>query len=123
MLSLALELQDELGAVDNKLEKLPADVVERSIVNNIYGGTVFIAGSDQNITQINNIHVEPHNAIELTNALKLLGFHAPDISKLQGAIEEDKAMHGETSIGDNVRSWLKQIGKTIGRCRLPRLSG
>jgi hypothetical protein len=115
VLSLALELQDELGAVDNKLEKLPAEVVERSIVNNIYGGTVFIAGSEQNITQIGNIHVGPHDIIELTNALKVLGLNASDISKLQSAIEEDKPNHGETSIGDNVRSWLKQIGKTIGK--------
>jgi hypothetical protein len=115
VLSLALELQDELGTVDGKLEKLPAEVVERSIVNNIYGGTVYIAGSEQNITQVTNVHVRQHNLIELTNALKSLGLEAPDISKLQSAIEGDKAKHDETSIGDNVRGWLKQIGKTIGK--------
>lgn len=79
------------------------------------GGTVFIAGAEQNIAQVNNIHVGPHNLIELAEALKTLGLRASDISKLQSAIEQDKTKLGEASIGNNVRGWLKQIGKTIGK--------
>jgi len=115
VLRFALELQDELGAVDDDLAKLPAEAIEQSVVNNIFGGNIFIASSAQSITQISTTYVSPNNLKELTSALVTLGMGRSDIKRLEEAIEQDKIGHNDTAVGGRVRGWLKEIGKTVGK--------
>jgi hypothetical protein len=48
ILSLALELREQLGTVDDKTEKLEPAGVDRSIVYHIYGGNDVIAANGGN---------------------------------------------------------------------------
>lgn len=115
VLRFGLELRDELEAVDDNPSKLAAEAVDRSVINNIYGGNIFIAGSAHNITQVSSTQVAPNNMTELVAALQTLGLEKSEVAKLQTAIQEDQAQHGADTLGHNVRGWLKQIGTTVGK--------
>jgi hypothetical protein len=55
VLRLALELKDDLGEVHDQIKDLPKEQVDRSVINNIYGGTNIIASS--HFTQIGRIEI------------------------------------------------------------------
>ncbi len=43
VLRFALDIKDELGPEDASVSTLPAETVEKAVINNIFGGNVFIA--------------------------------------------------------------------------------
>jgi hypothetical protein len=97
VLRFALELKDNLppnAAADAR--QVPAAVVERSVVNYIYGGNILgdIEG--------------------LRSALSTLGVTDEGLKKLEADIKADKT-NGQPSIGPRIKGWLANIGQYLGK--------
>jgi hypothetical protein len=112
-LKMALELQSELGSQD--LTKItPAEVaqVDRTVVNNIYGGTNDFA-SGQSIlhanTTISQNIICAGDKDELETVLRNSGVSDQDLKQLLDAQEKD----GEKTMGSNVLAWIKTTAPKI----------
>jgi hypothetical protein len=123
VLNMALEIREEIGESDADLKKAKADPVEAAkinhiVVNNIYGGTVFMGGSGTQTVNVQNIAVG--NWEDLKKALTGVGIAEKDVYELSTAIQED----GKT-MGQRVKGWIGrnaakvfdhglQVGTTVG---------
>jgi hypothetical protein len=56
-LRFALDIKDQLGEDEQSVEQLPAETVEKSVINNIYGGNVFIAALAETISQVAHTNI------------------------------------------------------------------
>jgi hypothetical protein len=104
VLNMALEIREEIGESDADLKKAKADPVEAAkvnhiVVNNIYGGTVFMGGSGTQTVNVQNIAVG--NWEDLKKALTGVGIAENDVDELSTAIQED----GKT-MGQRVKNWI-----------------
>jgi hypothetical protein len=115
VLRFALEIQKELGDVEDKVEKLSPAKVEQSVVNIIYGGNNVIASSAETISQIGSITVSQKDFAALTEALKTLGFGREDIELLRKALEADSKGQDSPTLGAKVKAWLGSIGGMVGK--------
>jgi hypothetical protein len=114
VLRFALELRDNLPPETADAEKVPASVVERSVVNNIYGGNILIASHTENVSQITHTNIALGDTSALTQALSQLGITPHGIAQLEQDIEADKK-NGEPSVGPKIRGWLAQIGQYLSK--------
>jgi AbiTii len=114
VLRFALELKDNLppNAADPK-QVSPA-VVERSVVNNIYGGNILIASHAENISQMAHTNVAVGDIEGLKHALSTLGVTDEGIKKLEADIKADET-NGQPSIGPRIKDWLANIGRYLGK--------
>jgi hypothetical protein len=114
VLRFALELKDNLppNAADPK-QVSPA-VVERSVINNIYGGNILIASQAENISQMAHTTIAVGDIAGLSHALSELGITDEGLKKLAGDIEADK-MNGQPTIGPRIKGWLSNIGQYLGK--------
>ena len=69
VLRFALELRDELGAVNDKPQDVPAEKVDQAVTNYIFGGTNIIAGTAKDFTQVGAIHIAKGDLSSLVDAL------------------------------------------------------
>ena len=108
MLNVALDLRREIGEADSDLKKvqpnsMEAEKVNHIVVNNIYGGTVYMGG--QHSTTTYNISIG--NWQELTQALLAARINDNEITELSHAINGD----GKT-VGSGVKGWIaRNAGK------------
>jgi hypothetical protein len=108
ILKLALELQDELGPVGDDPAALPAEQVERAVINNIFGGNNVIAGRVEDVTQAGSIVVIKGDKATLTKAVKRLGADATDVQTLESAIAEDATAPPSPGLGERTRNWITE---------------
>jgi hypothetical protein len=112
ILSLALELKDQLGEVSDKPDKLMPGKIEQSVVYQIYGGNNVIAATAQTIHQAGRDIVTPGDAQSLVSALTHLGVEDSDAEKIIGALTEDGA-DGKPSIGQKTLSVMKIVAQKL----------
>jgi AbiTii len=115
VLRFALDIKDQLGDHQESVAQLPAATVERSVINNIYGGNVFIAANAETISQVAHTNIIAGDASALFKALSNLGVTEEGLKALQQDIEADKQEDGKPSIGQNTMGWLANIGKYLGK--------
>jgi hypothetical protein len=114
VLNMALEIRNEIGESDADLKKVKtdsaeADKVNHIVINQIYGGTVFMAGSGTQNINVQNIAVG--NWEDLKKALTGVGIAENDVDELSTAIQED----GKT-MGQRVKGWIgRNAGKVFDR--------
>jgi hypothetical protein len=108
ILKLALELQEELGSVDDDPATLPAEQIESAVVNIIYGGHNVFAGRVGGVTQAGSIIVMKGDQAALAEALGRLGADRDDVQALQSAIAEDDATVQLPSqgLGQRTLGWI-----------------
>jgi hypothetical protein len=108
ILQLALELKDQLGEDIADMTKLVATKVDRSVINNIYGGNVVIAENAEHFAQIGAISLQEGDFGQLERALKELGLDEKAISSLKKAMDQDsKSDGGKPTLGQRTKKWLK----------------
>ena len=73
VLRFALDIKDQLGEDQESVAQLPAETVEKSVINNIYGGNVFIAAHAETISQVAHTNIVAGDASGLFKALSNLG--------------------------------------------------
>ncbi|HMF19019.1 MAG TPA: hypothetical protein VKE98_17555 [Gemmataceae bacterium] len=114
VLRFALELKDNLppNAADPK--QVSAAVVERSVVNNIYGGNILIASHAENISQMVHTTIAVGDIEGLKRALSMLGVTDEGLKKLEADIKADKT-NGQPSIGPRIKGWIANIGQYLGK--------
>ena len=114
VLRFALELRDALPAPNSDPKQVPAAVVERSVINNIYGGNILIASHAENIAQIAHTTIATGDTDGLKDALRQLGITEDGINKLETDIEADKK-DGKPSLGDRVKGWITNAGSYLSK--------
>ena len=109
-----MELNENLppNAADPK-QVSPA-VVERSVVNNIYGGNILIASHAENISQMAHTTIAAGDIEGLKRALSKLGVTDEGLKKLEADIKADET-NGQPSIGPRIKGWLANIGQYLGK--------
>lgn len=123
VLNMALEIREEIGESDADLKKVKADPAEAAkvnhiVVNQIYGGTVYMGGSGMQNINVQNIAVG--NWQDLRKALLTLKVDEGEIGELSNAIQQD----GKT-MGERVKGWIGrnatkvfdhglQVGTSVG---------
>lgn len=126
VLSLALELKDEVGVDEKELNHFSIEApeaVEKTVVQQIFGGTVYVASDNASI-QVQNTALTPGDWSELANALSAAGISKGQVEELSKAISADKS-----TMGGKVLAWIKQqaphvvsggvkIGTTVGQAVL-----
>jgi hypothetical protein len=109
ILRFTLELRTELGVVGDNIERLPREVVDRNVINIIYGGNTVIAKSISELSQINNVTVIHNDIKSLQSAMSELGLRKADIDELKLAIEQDARGTGAATFGERTKAWLKNL--------------
>jgi AbiTii len=114
VLRFALELKDNLPVETDSAKQLPAAVVERSVINNIYGGNNIIASHSENFALISQTNVHEGNMVELEAALANLGITHEGIAALRSDMEADKK-DGQSTVGPKTKHWLADMGKYLAK--------
>jgi hypothetical protein len=105
--------KDQLGEDQESVAQLPAETVEKLVINNIYGGNVFIAADAETISQVAHTNIVAGDASGLFKALSNLGVTEEGLKALQHDIEADK-QHDKPALGQKTMGWLAEIGKYLG---------
>jgi hypothetical protein len=109
VLTLALDIQAEIGESDADLKALGSDSQEAAkvnrIINNAFYGAVYIS-SNQSPMNVHNIAVGSWDG--LTGAMQSLGIGDPEMTELSDAVKED----GKT-IGSRVKQWALTYGGKV----------
>jgi hypothetical protein len=114
-LKMALEIKDELGSAATDLRSIsPAEVrrVEQTVVNNIYGGTNYLASGQSQMTASTTAvytAISVGSRQELDAVLLKSGLTPTDLQELTQAVQAD----GNQRLGSKVRAWIKATGPRI----------
>jgi hypothetical protein len=114
VLRFALELKDALPENSTDATQVPAAAIERSVINNIYGGNIVIAAHAENVSQLSHTTIAPNDTKALMAALKAVGVTETGVEKLRGDMEAD-SKDGEPTIGPRIKKWLSDIGHYVGK--------
>jgi hypothetical protein len=114
VLRFALELKDNLPPDAADPKQVSAAVVERSVVNIIYGGNILIASHAENVSQMAHTTIAVGDIEGLKRALSTLGVTDEGLKKLEADIKADKT-NGKPSIGPRIKAWLANIGQYLGK--------
>jgi AbiTii len=114
VLRFALELKDNLPANAADPKQVSPAVVERSVINNIYGGNILIASHVENISQMAHITIAVGDIEGLKRALSTLGVTDEGLKKLEADIKADET-NGQPSIGPRIKGWIANIGQYLGK--------
>jgi hypothetical protein len=113
VLRFALDIKDQLGKDQESVAQLPAETIERSVINNIFGGNVFIAAHAETISQVAHTNIVAGDVSGLFKALSNLGVTEEGLKALQNDIEADK-QGGKPTVGQKTMGWLTDIGRYLG---------
>lgn len=108
-LNMALEINSEIGYPQDfgAITQTAKEQIERTIVNNIFGGTNYFASGHANITatttNTQNI-IQVGNRDQLDEALKNIGLSGDDLNDLSAAEKAD----GQKKMGARVMDWIKK---------------
>jgi AbiTii len=110
VLNLALELKNEIGESDADLKKVKGNSAEAEKVGHIvqaqiFGGTVYIATGQQNVSVQN---IEVGNWADLKKALNESGIDEKDVAELSQALQKD----GKT-LGTGVKAWISRNAEKV----------
>jgi len=119
ILSLALELREQLGGVTEKPESLPPEKVNNSVVYHIYGGNNVIAAAARNINQAGRDIVIAGDISSLRKALADYGVEKEEADAIVGALTVDGTPEhpslGQKTLGaiKTSASKVAKIGKDV----------
>lgn len=114
VLRFALELKDQLGPSTPDIENIPSAIIDRSVVNHIYGGNITIAGHAAHYSQISQTNIIEGDTESLQIALKNLGITDEGLAALRSGIANDKEAD-QATVGPRTKQWLADIGKYLGK--------
>jgi hypothetical protein len=114
VLRFALDLKNELGPSAPTVEKLPRATIERSVVNNIFGGNILIASHAEHTSQLSHTTIAAGDMHGLKVALGNLGISPSGVAALETAIAAD-GEGGQPTIGPRIKAWLQSIAKYVGK--------
>ncbi|GGF66841.1 hypothetical protein GCM10007301_28120 [Azorhizobium oxalatiphilum] len=103
VLRFALDINSEVGA-DSDIGAVTRPTIERSVVNNFYGGNNIVAEHAENFAVINATQVNEGNLEQLENALAKLGLERAAIEDMKTAMSED-AVDGKPTLGQRTLKW------------------
>jgi hypothetical protein len=131
VLNMTLEIKAEVGRNDDDFERITpqaAKVVDQTIVNNIFGGNVYVS-SGESTMNATTIQQQQQNIAagdweHLANVLRGAGISGAELDELSTAIKEDRP-----SMGTKVKKWITdaapkvlsggvKIGMTVGQTLL-----
>jgi hypothetical protein len=107
-------MKDALPTSNPDPKAVSPAIVEKSVVNNIYGGNILIASHAENISQIAHTTVAAGDTAALKEALKKLGITDEGIEQLESDIKADQK-DGSPSIGKRVKGWIANVGSYVGK--------
>lgn len=110
VLRFALDMKNQLGPGSPTVEKIPSAIIERSVVNNIYGGNILIASNAENIAQLAHTSIAAGDDAALLQALRHLGVSDEGIRALEADMKAEKE-----SVGPRIRKWLGNIGSYLAK--------
>jgi len=135
LLRVALDIQAEVGEKDEDLKMITPDEarkVDQTIVNNIYGGNVYVASgqSTMNATTVQQQNIVAGDWAHLEQALKGAGIATPELKELSAALKADGGK--ELKKEGRVAEWIKatapkvltggvKIGTEIGKTILTQM--
>jgi len=118
VLNMALEIQSEIGGKDEDLKKITPEEskkVDQTIVNNIYGGNVYVSGGSSSMTAT-TIQQQQQNIVagdwkQLESVLKSAGITDHDLKELSAAIKSD----GDRKLMESgsVMKWIKATAPKV----------
>ncbi|MCW2218784.1 hypothetical protein M2232_002316 [Bradyrhizobium japonicum] len=103
VLRFALDIKDQLKDDQETVSSLPAEKLEKSVVNNIYGGNVFIAANAEQINQAAHTNIVAGDVKALAGAMKIMGISDEGVDQLLEDLKAD-GKDGETTIGQKTGS-------------------
>lgn len=113
ILRFALELKDQVTESPTN-EPPSADIIERSVVANIYGGNIVIATHAHNFTLVGQTNISTGNIDQLKAALEEFGVSNEGILQLEKCLKEDEATT-PNSLGQKTMGWLKNVGVYLSK--------
>lgn len=115
LLEFALDMEASLADVkadpDGPPPTVPDSVVQRSIINNIYGGAVNLSVESLGVTQQAS-SVARGDWGSLRALLEALGVEAADRDSLKDAVDAEPAVT-DKSLGPRVTSWLGRMATRV----------
>jgi archaellin len=118
VLNMALEIQSDVGGKDADLKEITAEEsekVDQTIVNNIYGGNVYLSGGNSTMTAT-TIQQQQQNIVagdwgKLERVLKDAGITGPELKELSAAVEAD----ANQKLKENgpVAKWIKAAAPKV----------
>ena len=115
VLNMALEIQSEVGEKDEDLKQITAEeskMVDQTIVNNIYGGNVYLSSGSSTMTAT-TIQQQQQNIIagdweHLAKVLRSAGISEHELNELSTAVKGD----GKT-MGARVKDWIEKTAPKV----------
>jgi len=115
VLNMALQIRSEIGDKDEDLRKITAEEskkVDQTIVNNIYGGNVYLSSGSSTMTAT-TVQQEQQNIVagdweHLAKVLLNAGISEPELNELSTAVKGD----GKT-IGARVKGWIEKTAPKV----------
>jgi hypothetical protein len=118
VINMTLEIKSEVGGKDEDLKEVSPEEskkVDQTIVNNIYGGNVYLSGGHSTMTAT-TIQQQQQNIVagdwgQLERALKDAGIAGPELKELSAAVEAD----GNHKLKENgsVVKWIKAAAPKV----------
>ncbi|MGY3134572.1 hypothetical protein ACVWZM_005254 [Bradyrhizobium sp. USDA 4501] len=112
LLRFALEIREELGAVDDEPLKIPTAKVDAAVTNFIFGGNNVINSQVEQLSQQGDTIIAG-DFTALAEALKAIGVAESDIAEFKEAADLDAAGH-QSGVGQNTQSWLSSLASKMG---------
>jgi AbiTii len=118
VLNMALEIQSEIGEKDEDLKQITPEEskkVDQTIVNNIYGGNVYLSSGSSAMTAT-TIQQQQQNIVagdwnQLERVLENAGITEPELKELSAAVESD----GSQKLKEDglVMKWIKATAPKV----------
>ncbi len=112
VLNMALEIQSDVGEQDEDLKEITPEEskkVDQTIVNNIYGGNVFLSAGQSTMTATSvQQNIIAGDWEHLAMVLKGAGISEPELAELSTANEAD----GKT-MGVKVKHWIQKTAPKV----------
>lgn len=115
VLNMALEIKSEIGETDADLKKMtPQDArrVDQTVVNNIYGGNVYVATGESTMNATTLQHQQQNIVAgdwdHLAKVLRSSGISEPELKELSKAAKAD----GKT-MGARVKGWIEKTAPKV----------
>lgn len=112
VLNMALEIQSDVGERDEDLKEITPEEskkVDQTIVNNIYGGNVFLSAGQSTMTATSvQQNIVAGDWEHLAKVLQGAGISEPELAELSKANEAD----GKT-MGAKVKGWIQKAAPQV----------
>jgi AbiTii len=118
VLNMALDIQSEIGGEDEGLKEITPEMskkVDETIVNNIYGGNVYVSSGTSTMTAA-TIQQQQQNIVvgdweHLEQFLKGAGITSPELKELSAAVKADGNQKLQES--GSVMKWIKAAAPKV----------